>query len=203
MSQQLPEEIVTGNVYDKFNTQNPVAKRLMQGFKGAFKSLYLHAQPEAVLEVGCGEGYMLEYMQQLRPVPFVGMDIGMDVLQQAVKRTSQAQISLADAHRLPYPTDSFDLVVCCEVLEHVATPEVVVKELRRVTSKYIIASVPREPIWRMLNMARGAFWKDLGNTPGHLNHWSSRGFTQLLAQEFNVLQVKQPLPWTMVLAEVK
>jgi SAM-dependent methyltransferase len=203
MSQQLPEEIVTGNVYDKFNTQNPVAKRLMQGFKGAFKSLYLHAQPEAVLEVGCGEGYMLEYMQQLRPVPFVGMDIGMDVLQQAVKRSPQAQISLADAHRLPYATDDFDLVVCCEVLEHVATPEVVVKELRRVTSKYIIASVPREPIWRMLNMARGAFWKDLGNTPGHVNHWSSRGFTQLLAQEFNVLQVDQPLPWTMILAEVK
>ena len=40
---------------------------------------------------------------------------------------------------------------------------------------------PREPLWRGLNIARGAYLKDLGNTPGHLNHWSKRGFVALLS----------------------
>ena len=48
-------------------------------------------------------------------------------------------------------------------------------EIRRVTTSHALLSVPREPIWRMLNFLRGKYWSSGGNTPGHLQHWSRRG----------------------------
>jgi hypothetical protein len=63
----------------------------------------------------------------------------------------------------------------------------------------LLVSVPREPLWRGLNMARGAYLRDLGNTPGHLNHWSRRGFVALLSRHGEVREVRSPFPWTMLL----
>ena len=55
-------------------------------------------------------------------------------------------------------------------------PERALAEMARVARGYLLVSVPREPLWRALNIARGAYVRDLGNTPGHLNHWSRRAF---------------------------
>jgi 2-polyprenyl-3-methyl-5-hydroxy-6-metoxy-1,4-benzoquinol methylase len=99
--------------------------------------------------------------------------------------------------------EKYDLVVCSEVLEHLEKPEDALEQLKKVGKKYVICSVPREPIWRILNMARGKYWKDLGNTPGHINHWSQRSFIKFLKKNgCKVLDVKSPLPWTVVLIEI-
>lgn len=95
--------------------------------------------------------------------------------------------------------DSADLVVCCEVLEHLEHPEEGLLALQSITTKNLIVSVPREPIWRFLNMARGKYIWDWGNTPGHLQHWSKRGFVNLVSKHFLIEEVKTPLPWTMLL----
>ena len=39
---------------------------------------------------------------------------------------------------------------------------------------------------------RGAYWKTLGNTPGHLNHWSSGAFKKLLSQYGEVVELRSP-----------
>jgi hypothetical protein len=44
--------------------------------------------------------------------------------------------------------------------------------------------------------------RDLGNTPGHLNHWTRRGFVSFLESRFEVVSVRTPLPWTMALCHV-
>jgi hypothetical protein len=54
----------------------------------------------------------------------------------------------------------------------------------------------------MLNVARGAYVRQLGNTPGHLNHWSRTSFTRLLARHGEPIEVRSPFPWTMVLLRV-
>ena len=59
-------------------------------------------------------------------------------------------------------------------------PEATVAEMARVAQRWLLVSVPREPLWRGLNMARGAYLRELGNTPGHVNHWSKRAFVSLL-----------------------
>jgi hypothetical protein len=94
------------------------------------------------------------------------------------------------------------LVVCCEVLEHLEDPHRALQILACMADPYLLVSVPREPIWRILNMARGSYWDSLGNTPGHLQHWSSASFLSMLRQSVTVLQVRQPFPWTMALCRV-
>jgi hypothetical protein len=53
-----------------------------------------------------------------------------------------------------------------------------------------------------VNVARGAYLRELGNTPGHVNHWSRRGFVELLGRFGEVLEVRSPFPWTMSLVRV-
>ena len=97
----------------------------------------------------------------------------------------------------------FDLVICCEVLEHVEDFQKALKELYRISNKYLLVSVPNEPIWRMLNMARGKYLSDFGNTPGHINHWSISAFKKLIkSSDFIILDKKYPFPWQMMLLRV-
>jgi hypothetical protein len=51
-------------------------------------------------------------------------------------------------------------------------------------------------------MARGAYVRDFGNTPGHLNHWSRRSFVSLLSGYGEVTETRSPFPWTMLLVRV-
>ena len=55
---------------------------------------------------------------------------------------------------------------------------------------------------RGLNLVRGAYWRDLGNTPGHVNHWSKRGFVSLLSRIGAVEEARSPFPWTMLLVRL-
>ena len=109
----------------------------------------------------------------------------------------------ADIARLPFPAKAFDLVLAIEVLEHVPDPDAALAELARLARGHLVLSVPREPIWRVANMARGKYLGALGNTPGHIQHWSARRFAQLVGRHVQVDAVRRPLPWTMVAARVR
>jgi hypothetical protein len=74
--------------------------------------------------------------------------------------------------------------------------------MARVASRWILVSVPREPLWRGLNIARGAYLRELGNTPGHLNHWSKRSFAKLVGRHGEIVELRSPPPWTMALVRV-
>jgi hypothetical protein len=91
-------------------------------------------------------------------------------------------------------------VLAIEVLEHVPGPDAALRRARpRVLTATLVASVPFEPVWRLGNMARRRYLRDLGNTPGHVNHWTRWGFGRASsAARFTVDRVASPLPWTMV-----
>jgi ubiquinone/menaquinone biosynthesis C-methylase UbiE len=192
-------ENVAGNYYDKFSASNPLVKWMMHGFKTSLLSLTEQISYHTMLELGCGEGYIQEL---LTPDQSLASDIDLPIVRDAKIRYPHAGYVVADGTQMPLTAASFDLVVAVEVLEHVPQPVRLLQEAKRLSRRYCIFSVPREPMWRVLNMMRGRYWGDWGNTPGHINHWSSHAFSQFLGKEFRVLDVQQPVPWTMILCEV-
>jgi SAM-dependent methyltransferase len=200
MTAQAPASVPTGNTYDKYATTNPIERRMMQGFMAALDDVLDGLAPGRVLEVGVGEGHVTERVRERFPTAaIVGVDLPDEELAGDWRAAGLACV-FGDATRLPAPDGAFDLVLAIEVLEHIPGPEAALAELARVCSGTLVASVPLEPIWRVGNMARGRYLRELGNTPGHVNHWSRRGFTRFVSTRFQVERVKNPLPWTVVRA---
>ena len=197
--------IVTGNTYDKYGSSNPLVRRMMAGFEGALQELFQLADPQSLLDVGCGEGVLAQRLaEQIAPRRVVGIDLEEESIQAgwATHAAPNLQYIVMRAERLPFADDEFDLACAIEVLEHVPDPEHTLAEMARCAGRHLLVSVPREPLWRILNMARGAYWGALGNTPGHLNHWSQRSFVQLLSRYGTVVEVRAPFPWTMALVRL-
>jgi 2-polyprenyl-3-methyl-5-hydroxy-6-metoxy-1,4-benzoquinol methylase len=198
------EGTVTGNTYDKYGSNNPVVKRLMAGFERTLAELFAAAAPKSVLDVGCGEGVLTHKWAQGLEGRVVGIDLEDPAIQSEWQKRQAPNLEyrVMKAENLPFGDREFDLACAIEVLEHVPDPEHTVAEMARVSGGHVLVSVPREPLWRGLNMARGAYWRDLGNTPGHVNHWSKRGFVELLSRHGEVVEARSPFPWTMLLVNV-
>jgi SAM-dependent methyltransferase len=192
--------IVVGNVYDKLGTRNPIARALVRGFMASFDALLAESGAQDVHEVGCGEGILAARLRARGPI-VRGSDFSETIIAEARHRHGAAGIlfDVKSIYDLAPDTDAASLVVCCEVLEHLHDPERALARLATIVRDWCILSVPREPIWRLLNLARGRYWSDWGNTPGHVQGWSSRSFLALVERHFDVVTVRRPLPWTMVL----
>lgn len=196
-------EQIAGNVYPKYSTRNPVARRLVHGYLTDFDELVGLCNAGEILEVGCGEGHLARRLaatgSKVRAV-----DISSEIVAKAESLTGSnarnrlcfSNINLFD---LNPNFDSAELVVCCEVLEHVDDPEKAFERLAALANPFLLVSVPREPLWRVLNLMRGKYWSSLGNTPGHLQHWSQRAFLDMLQRRMVLVAVRAPIPWTMAL----
>ena len=193
-----------GNVYEKYDTNNPLARKLVDHFNQTVLELAKSIQAKTLHELGCGEGHLTEILASIGFEMVKGSDFSTQMIELAASRTkgSSIEFKVRDIYNLR-PEDTADLIVCCEVLEHLEDPMRALKSIRSLNPNHCIFSVPREPLWRALNMLRGKYWSDWGNTPGHLQHWSSQAFERMVATEFNILKVRRPLPWTMLLCKPK
>ena len=191
---------VVGNVYDKYGTRNPIARAMMREFLATVTGLFNTCGAQTVLEVGCGEGKLATHLMEHAVNPpgrFVASDISLAEV--GARDDTPIEFVEASIYDLPFETSSFDLVLCCEVLEHLDRPRDGMAELARVSARHVILSTPWEPVWRILNVARGKYLSALGNTPGHLQHFSRRALIDLASSHLEVRQVRRPLPWTVIL----
>jgi SAM-dependent methyltransferase len=198
--------LIGGNVYPKYTTRNPIARRLVGHFIATLRELVQATGAREAHEVGCGEGHLSMLLAgdglQVR-----GSDLSPAAIA-AARQRSRAQgrdlrFELADLYRLEPAPHGAPLVLCCEVLEHVPDPARALAVLATLARPHLIVSVPREPLWRILNLARGRYWRALGNTPGHLQHWSTPAFLALLQQHLEVVELRTPLPWTIARCRVR
>ncbi len=196
---------ITDN-YRKHTSKNPVQKFLINNF---FKNLANEVQKldvNSILDAGAGEGFTLEMLRKEK----IGKTYeGIDFLKKAVeigkKVHPKIKLNQASIYELPYKDNSFDLVLSTEVLEHLEDPKKALKQIFRVSKKYVLLSVPNEPIFMLSNFLRGKNVSRLGNDIEHINHWTFFGFEKFVKENVGskaqILSRRYPFPWTMLVLE--
>ncbi len=186
--------------YRKHTSENPIQRKLIDRFHRKITRIVTDLQPATLLDAGCGEGFVADAFLKAMPRARI---TGFDVLPESVKlaqlRNPRATFSLGDIYNIEHPDNSFDVVYCFEVLEHLQEPDRALKEMARVAQRAVVLSVPHEPFFCLANAARG---KNLdmnpkGSDPEHVNFWSRDGFGRFVDMELDVEQLTGSLPWTI------
>lgn len=120
-----------------------------------------------VLDVGCGNGALLEALQQSFSAKLTGIDVSEYVITENAKRLRSCYFRHLDISRAALE-DKFDLVICSEVLEHIADQDSAVSNLRSMCKRYLILTVPGEPMF------------PLDRHFGHVRHYTARSLVALL-----------------------
>lgn len=196
MADAHPDSEFTG----KYESEGRIGGLLVNAFYSAVGSMLSpHLVSAAnLLEVGCGAGYSTERIRAWLPqgCSFHACDVGESLLYAAQQRNRGVEFSQQSVYSLALADKAVDVVVMLEVLEHLEHPVRALAELRRVARKCVVISTPREPIWRLLNFMRGKYVREFGNTPGHIQHWSSKGLRRIVEPDFSLIEMRRPLPWT-------
>lgn len=195
-------DLFTGVAHaEKYQSGNWIAQKLVSNFMSSILRTVQQAGSMDVHEIGCGEGHILGILANNK-FKVRGCDISTESLAiaklESAKRNLDIPLEIKSIYDLNANQDAADTVICCEVLEHLTDPEEGLKKLVSIAKKDLIVSVPNEPIWHILNMARGKYLSALGNTPGHYNHWSKKQFIRFVAAHAEIVSVKTPLPWTLI-----
>lgn len=188
--------------YRKHTSANRLQRLLIERFYRALCDLIRPLGAGPILDVGCGEGFTLARLaregigRQLD-----GVDCNEAALRLGRRLLPWAALRRGDVYRLPCASGSYDLVLCTEVLEHLERPAAAVEELKRVTRRHLVLSVPNEPLFMMQRLLRGKDVLRLGNHPEHVQRWSYWGFVRFLRGcGLTVLQGRAPFAWSLVLA---
>ncbi len=189
--------------YRKHANTNPIQKLLINNFYKTFFDMVKPLRAKRILDVGCGEGFTLKKLEEKKiGKKNEGIDYSNDAIKIGKKIYPELNLKKGDVYKLDYKDNSFDLSICTEVLEHLEDPDKAVSEIRRVTSKYIVFSVPNEPFFIMANFMRGKYLKNFGNHPEHINHWTAWGFENFLKKQgLVVVKSKHPFAWSLVLTK--
>lgn len=188
----------SGN-YRKYSSKNPLMGIIISNFIKNLKEIVVSLENvNNTIDIGCGEGFVISCLD----LPAItGVDISKNALKIARDKNQKCNLCTGSIYDLSFKKSSFDLVIATEVLEHLKMPDSALQELRRVSKSYCIFSVPNEPYFRAMNFLRGKNLTRFGNDIEHVQNWSSGEFVRLIATHFDIVEVRKPFPWTMVLCK--
>jgi len=162
-----------------------IARWHLRSVNEAIYKMITESGAHTVLDAGCGEGFVLDYVARRDPgLELKGIDVDANAIAYARKHFDHAaEFSGGSLLALPYEDDSFDTVLCSEVLEHVEEWDAALSELKRVARQYVIITVPHEPFFRVLNDFARAM--RLCQDPGHINFWHWGAFKKMISRRFS------------------
>ena len=170
----------------------------MRGFLDALDAALPGGPPATVLEVGMGEGEVTTVVRAATRAPTSSASTSPTSTSPPSGATRGLSGVFADIARLPFPSERSTSCSASRSSSTCPTPR------RPSPSSTASAGATWSCRCRVSPCGGWRTWRaastsaDLGNTPGHIQHWSSRGFADLVATRFDVHTVQRPFPWTMV-----
>jgi SAM-dependent methyltransferase len=185
----------------KHESSNPLQRKLLDRFYDEAERLLRSVDPGSILDLGCGEGFMLrELVDRGLTAELTGIDRSAAAIASARERLGDGSTFVeGDVRHLDAELGSFDVVMMLEVLEHLDEPDDALALLEGLGSAHILLSVPWEPYFRGLNLMRLKNVRRFGNDPEHVQHWSKRGFDSFVSGRFELVGRGSTFPWTLLL----
>ncbi len=185
----------------KHLNRNPIQRYFLRQFHLKILKRVKQTRASRLLDAGCGEGFVIKYLRQRNlALQAIGGDFSSEALLWGRANVRHnAPLVQFDIHRLPFPDNSFPLVISLEVLEHLPDSRVGLQELARVSAEYVLVSVPHEPLFRGANFLRGKHFGALGNDPEHLQNYSGRAFKAIIGSVLDIVWHGYTFPWQIAL----
>ena len=101
-----------------------------------------------VLDVGCGDGILMEYLKYNKEIDIRGIEISKDNVQKCLSKGLTVIEGDAEKDLLQFPDGSFDFVILSQTLQAFLHPEIVINELLRVGKKAIV-TIPNFGFWKV------------------------------------------------------
>ncbi|MDO8639379.1 MAG: class I SAM-dependent methyltransferase, partial [bacterium] len=142
--------------FEKHASKNPLQKLLIGNFYETLILLSKNLKAKTILDAGCGEGFTLQKFYEAKIGEYLeGIEYSESAIEISKKIHPLLKIKKGDIYKLPYKENFFDLIICSEVLEHLDDPKKALNELKRVSKKYLLLSVPNEPLFTIQRFLRG------------------------------------------------
>ena len=163
--------------YDRGINKNLLQKIWHTNKLRIFKQLTKDYRPKKILDVGCASGIMTNQISKIfSSSKIYGIDSYKEAIIFAKKKYPSLDFQTADAHKLPFKSGSFDLVVCYETIEHVVNPAEVLNEINRVTRKNGVVVLAMDSgsllfrmVWWIWEKTKGRVWHNAHLHPFHHN----------------------------------
>lgn len=185
----------------KYNNKNFFHQLALGKYFEVVASEISAINPGSVLEFGCGEGLLAEQLIQrgAKLGKYTGVDIRHEAIEFAKSRNPGVNFVSADIFSWPPAGEKYDLVMACQVFEHLPDPRPFLDRLLRLTRGPVLLTVPHEPWFRLLNLARGRDLMRLGNHPEHVNQWNLKSFTGFVSEQATVMHAYSSFPFVILL----
>lgn len=186
--------------FKKHTSKNPLKTFFLSIYFKVMLSELKKLRIDSVLDVGCGEGFILNKLKSENIGKYwQGIDYAKEAIEIGRKIHPDLNLKQGSIYSSGFNDNSFDLVICTEVLEHLEDTKKALKEVLRISKKYVLLSVPNEPLFLLSNFTQ---W---GKDIGHINHWTFWSFENFVKKNagvpIKILKRRYPFPWTMLLLE--
>ena len=135
--------MLTPQEYQALYREHPRVHDMTDKSRACIERIAADTIGPAILDVGCGTGYLLKAITAMRQDQFTRVT-GVDFVRPDGLNTDGIEFIEAPIERLPFADKVFDTVICTHVIEHILDYRAAIQELRRVAAKRLIIVVPRE-----------------------------------------------------------
>ena len=185
----------------KYHNGNALHRAMLKRFFDLVAREVARLECATTLDFGCGEAF---FWQEVRNrVDLAGNITGIDLRAEALSIATQTHPEIMFLQQdilLWEPQHKSELVVASQVLEHLVDPGRFLGRLCEVSSRYLLLTVPWEPLFMLCNLARGRDLMRFGNHPEHINHWGRRSFEAFVSEHAHIEKSIACFPFLIIVA---